>query len=66
LIELEELDKIEWMKYHVDGSPDEQVDCVLIKASYDDKTKLVKMRMVKLEGYPFKSATYKPDHYGGS
>jgi hypothetical protein len=63
LIELEELDKIELKLYNVDASPEEQIDSVLVKASYDDKTKMVILQIVELEGYPFKAIRFRPDYF---
>lgn len=63
LMELEELDKIEFKLYNVDGSPDIQIDSVLVKASFDDNTKKVILTMIELEGYPFKAIRFRPDYF---
>jgi len=65
LMELEELDKIEFKLYNVDGSPDIQIDSILVKASFDDNTKKVILTMIELEGYPFKAIRFRPDYFAG-
>ncbi len=63
LIELEEFDLIQWKKYLYDGTPDEQVDCVMMGISYDDKTKLTRIRMVGVDSYPFKKVRFRPHYF---
>jgi len=65
LTELEELDKIELKLYNVDGSPDIQIDSILVKASFDDNTKKVILTMIEIEGYPFKAIRFRPDYFAG-
>lgn len=66
LVELEEFDLIQWKKYLVDGTPDEQVDCVLMGISYDDRTKLTRIRMVGVDSYPFKKVRFRPNYFASA
>lgn len=66
MIELEEFDKIEWQKYLYDGTPDEQVDCILMGISYDDRTKLTRITMVGVDSYPFKQVRFRPHYFASS